>query len=376
MKKKIFFTIVGLLVVVGILAGIKALQIRAMIAQGEKFVPPPEVVTSAPVTTDSWETLLTSVGSLEAVQGVTVTAEVSGKVVEIAFTAGAQVAAGDLLVRQDVSAEEAQLRSVESAAELARIEFNRTKKLLADKVISQSDFDSAQAQLTQASAQAENLRAVIAKKTIRAPFAGRLGLRQVNLGQVINDGQDIVILQSMQPLFVNFTLPQQQLAQIHTGLTVRVHSDALPGKVVTCPITAISPEVDAATRSIRIQATLANEDEAFRAGMYVNVAVVLPAEEKVLTIPATAVLYAPYSDSVFVIEEEKGEDGTPSTKTIRQQFVRLGDKRGDFISVISGLKENEQVVSTGAFKLRNGQTVKVDNKLQPDFKLDPQPSES
>ena len=296
--------------------------------------------------------------------------------VEIAFTAGARVAAGDLLVQQDISAEKAQLRSAESAAELARIEFTRTKKLLANKVISQSDFDSAQAQLTQASAQADNIRAVIAKKTIRAPFAGRLGIRQINLGQIINDGAGYCLPAVHASHFRQFSLPQQQLAQIHTGLTVRVSSDALPGKVVTCPITAISPEVDAATRSIRVQATLANEDEAFRAGMYVNVAVVLPAKAKVLTIPATAVLYAPYSDSVFVIEEKKGDDGTPAGKTIRQQFVRLGEKRGDFIAVISGLKEGEQIVSTGAFKLRNGQTVKVDNKLQPDFKLAPQPTES
>jgi len=376
MKKKIFLTILGLLIVVGILAGIKALQIRAMIAQGKKFVPPPEIVTSAPVTADSWETLLTSVGSLDAVQGVTVTAEITGKVVEIAFSAGSRVAAGDLLVQQDISAEKAQLRSAESASELARIEFTRTKKLLANKVISQSDFDSAQAQLTQASAQADNIRAVIAKKTIRAPFAGRLGLRQINLGQVIKEGQAIVTLQSMHPIFVNFLLPQQQLAQIHTGLTVRVSSDALPGKVITCPITAISPEVDAATRNIRVQATLANEEELFRAGMYVNVAVVLPAKEKVLVIPATAVLYAPYSDSVFVIEEKKGADGAPAGKTIRQQFVRLGQKRGDFIAVISGLKEGDQIVSTGAFKLRNGQSVKVDNKLATEFKLAPQPAES
>lgn len=376
MKKKIFLTFLGLLIVVGILAGIKALQIQAMIAQGKKFVPPPEIVTSATVTADSWETLLFSVGSLEAVQGVTVTAEMTGKVVEIAFAAGSRVAAGDLLVQQDISAEKAQLRSAESASELARIEFTRTKKLLANKVISQSDFDSAQAQLTQASAQADNIRAVIAKKTIRAPFAGRLGLRQINLGQVIKEGQAIVTLQSMHPIFVNFLLPQQQLAQIHTGLNVRVSSDAFPGKVITCPITAISPEVDAATRNIRVQATLANEEELFRAGMYVNVAVVLPAKEKVLVIPATAVLYAPYSDSVFVIEEKKDDAGAPAGKVIRQQFVRLGEKRGDFIAVISGLKEGETIVSTGAFKLRNGQSVKVDNKLAPEFKLTPQPAES
>ena len=376
MKKKIFFTILGLIIIVGVLAGIKTLQIRAMIAQGKKFVLPPEVVTATAVTSDSWETLLTSVGSLDAVQGVTVTAEETGKVMEIAFTAGSRVVAGDLLVQQDISAEKAQLRSAESASELARIEFARTRKLLADKVISQSDFDSAQAQLTQALAQSDNIRAVIAKKTIRAPFAGQLGIRQINLGQVIKEGQAIVSLQSMHPLFVNFLLPQQQLAQIHTGLTVRVSMDALQGKVVTCPITAISPEVDATTRNIRVQATLANEDEQYRAGMYVNVAVVLPVKEKVLTIPATSILYAPYSDSVFVIEEKKGDDGAPAGATVRQQFVRLGQKRGDFIAVTSGLKADEKVVSTGAFKLRNGQAVKVDNKLEPEFKLAPQPAES
>ena len=376
MKKSIILTILGLLIIVGVLAGIKTLQIRAMIAQGEQFSPPPEIVTAAPVTSDSWETLLTSVGSLDAVQGVTVTAEITGKVVEIAFEAGSRVMAGDLLVQQDIGVEKAQLRSAESVAELARIEYKRSKKLFADNVISQSDYDNAQAQLTQALAQADNIRAVIAKKTIRAPFAGRLGIRLVNLGQVIKEGEAIVSLQSLDPIFVNFLLPQQQLAQIHTGLSVRVTSDALPGQVFTCEITAINPEVDADTRNIRLQARMANADELLRAGMYVNVAVVLPAKQEVRTIPATAVLYAPYSDSVFVIEEKKGEDGSPAGKTVRQQFVRLGEKRGDFIAVTSGLNTGESIVSTGAFKLRNGQEVKVDNKLAPEFKLAPHPEES
>jgi membrane fusion protein (multidrug efflux system) len=376
MKKPIILTTIGLILIVGFLAGIKVLQIRAMIDQGKKFAPPPEIVTSAQVTSSSWESLLTAVGSLDAVQGVTVTAEITGKVVHIAFESGSRVEAGDLLVQQDISAEKAQLRSAESVSELARIEYERSKKLLATNVIPQSDYDRALAQLTQALAQADNIRAVIAKKTIRAPFAGRLGIRHINLGQVINDGQAIVTLQSLDPIFVNFSLPQQQLAQIRTGLLVRVSSDALPDQVVTCQITAISPEVDAATRNIRLQATLANSDEQLRTGMYVNVAVVLPAKEDVLTIPATAVLYAPYSDSVFVIEEKKGKDGSPAGKTVRQQFVRLGEKRGDFIAVISGLKAEETVVSTGAFKLRNGQEVVVDNKLAPEFKLTPQPSES
>ncbi len=376
MKKPIILAIFGLILIVGILAGIKILQIRAMIDKGKQFSPPPEIVTSVPVTSSSWESLLTAVGSLAAVQGVTVTAEITGKVEHIAFEAGSHVAAGDLLVQQDISAEKAQLRSAESVAELARIEFVRSTKLLADKVISQSDFDSARAQRTQALAQADNIRAVIAKKTIRAPFSGRLGIRQVNLGQVLKEGEPIVSLQSLDPIFVNFFLPQQELARIHTGLSVRVTSDALPDQVMTCKITAISPEVDEATRNIRVQATMANAEEKLRTGMYVNVTVVLPAKQEVLTIPATAVLYAPYSDSVFVIEEKKNKDGSPAGKTVRQQFVRLGVKRGDFIAVTSGLKAEETVVSTGVFKLRNGQQVVIDNKLAPEFKLAPKPSES
>ncbi len=376
MKKAIFLAILGLLAVVGTLAGIKVLQIQKMIEQGKQFVPPPEIVTAAPVTADSWETLLTAVGSLDAVQGLTITAEIAGKVVEIAFESGARVSAGELLVQQDITVEEAQLRSAESVAELARIEFNRSKKLLANSVISPSDFDSSKAQLTQALAQADNIRAVIAKKTIRAPFNGRLGIRQISLGQVINDGEAIVTLQSLDPIYVNFLLPQQLLARIGIGLPVRVTSDALPDQVVTSTITAISPEVDTATRNIRVQATLANPDEKMRAGMYVNVAVVLPAKQEVLTIPATAVLYAPYGDSVFVIDDKKAENGSAGGKVVRQQFVRLGEKRGDFVAVLSGIKATETVVSTGAFKLRNGQEVMIDNRLAPSFKLAPEPDQS
>jgi len=376
MKKAIFLTILGLVLLVGTLAGIKTLQIRAMIDQGKSFVPPPEIVTAAPVTASSWETLLSAVGSLDAVQGVTITAEITGKVVDIAFESGARVQKGDLLVQQDISVEEAELRSAQSVADLARIDFNRSQKLMAKNVIPQADLDSARAKLTQALAQADNIRAVIAKKTIRAPFSGRLGIRQINLGQVINDGQAIVNLQSLDPVYVNFLLPQQLLSKIRTGLTVRVSSDALPDQVLTCTITAISPEVDAATRNIRVQATLANPEEKVRAGMYVNVDVVLPNKKNVLTIPATAVLYAPYSDSVFVIEEKKAEDGSVAGKAVRQQFVRLGEKRGDFVAVLSGVKDGETVVSTGAFKLRNGQNVKIDNTLAPKFELAPKPDEN
>ena len=376
MKKSIIFTIIGLFVLVGLLGGIKFLQFGTMMAQSKQFVPPPETVTSAAVTRDSWESLLTAVGSLDAVQGVTITAEVTGKVAKIAFEPGSRGKAGELLVQQDISAETARLRSAEATAELARINFERSEKLLPEKVISQSDYDNAQAQLTQALAEVDNIKAVIAKKTIRAPFAGRLGIRMINLGQVINDGQAIVTLQSLDPIFVNFLLPQQQLARIQQGLEVRVTSDALPGQVINGKITAINSEVDAATRNIRVQATLPNPDEQLRPGMYANVAVVMPEKKDVLSIPATAVLYAPYSDSVFVIEQSKGTDGKPTGQTVRQQFMRLGEKRGDFIAVTSGLKPDETVVSTGVFRLRNGQAVVVDNKLAPQFKLAPEPTES
>ena len=307
MRKRIAFTIVGLILVVGGLGGIKGLQIDRMIAQARQFAPPPETVTTAVARTDSWESLLTSVGSLDAVQGLMVTAELTGKVVNIAFQPGATVKAGDLLVKQDTSTEEAQLRAAEATAALAKTNFDRLRELLGRKIISQSDYDNSEAQFKQAMAQCDNIRTMIAKKNIRAPFAGRLGIRLINLGQVLNEGQAIVSLQSLNPIFVNFLLPQQELAKLQPGLTVRVTTDALPGQLIEGKITALNPQVDASTRNIRIQATLANAQERLRPGMYVNVAVVLPARDEVLSIPATAVLYAPYSDSVFVVEEKKGE---------------------------------------------------------------------
>ncbi len=372
MKKRVVFTIVGLLVLIGILGGIKSLQIFRMTAQGKQFVPPPETVTAFEVHPDSWESLLTSVGSLEAVQGVMVTAELKGKVENIAFEPGAMVRTGDLLVQQDISSETAQLRASEASVALAKLTLERTRKLLKEKTVSQSQYDNADAQYKQASAQLDTIRSAISKKTIRAPFSGRLGIRLVNQGQILNEGDAIVSLQSLDPIFVNFSLPQQQLAQVRTGLSVRVTTDVLPGRVIEGKITAINPAVDAATRNIRVQATAANPREQLRPGMFVNVAVVLPAQEKVLPIPATAVLYAPYGDSVFVVEEKKIEKNSRPIKTVHQQFVRLGEKRGDFIAVSSGLKEGETVVSTGVFKLRNGQAVVVNNSLAPEFKLMPE----
>ncbi len=376
MVKRISITIVGLIIVVGALAGVKSLQISRMVAQGKQFSPPPETVTIAKVASDRWESAMAAVGSLEAVQGVTVTAELTGRVHKIAFEPGTAVEAGSLLVQQDISTESARLRAAQATVSLTKVNFRRAKELLSEEVVTQQAFDKAEADYIQAVAEADNIRSIIAKKTIRAPFSGRLGIRQVNLGQILNEGDPIVSLQAMDPIFVNFSLPQQRLLSIEPELDVRVTTDALPGRSIEGLITAVNPEVDSGTRSIKIQATVGNNEERLRPGMFVNVEVILPKVKTVLTIPATAVLYAPYSDSVFVVEEKKSDGGGQAGLAVRQQFVRLGEKRGDFAEVVSGLKEGETIVSTGVFKLRNGQQVVVDNTLSPEFKLAPKPENS
>ena len=375
MTKRIIFTILGVLFIMGILGGIKGLQIQRMIAIGSQSTPPPETVTTAVVRSESWESLITSVGSLEAVQGVMLTAELPGKVVRIAFEPGTKVQAGDLLIQQDTSSEEAQLRAAKATVALAKIELERSSKLLGKKAVAQAKYDSDDAQYKEAVAQIDGIRASIRKKTIRAPFAGSLGIRLVNLGQNLNEGEPIVSLQTIDPIFVNFSLPQQQLAQIKPGLKVRV-TDAFPGQAIEGEITAISPEVDAATRNIRIQATVANSQERLRPGMFVNVSVVLPPREEVLAIPTTAVLYAPYGDTVFVVDTKKSEKGVEPVNVVKQKIVKLGEKRGDFVASVSGLDKGETIVSTGVFKLRNGQAVVVDNTLAPAFKLAPEPEDS
>ncbi len=367
MIKKILLTIFGLLVLVVIIGGIKYLQIVKMVDASSQFAIPPEPVTTAKVSTEAWEQLLTSVGSLTAVQGVIVAAELPGKIVEIAFTPGSKVEKGQLLLRQDTSSERAELSGTEAALKLTDQSLQRTKRLIGEQLISAAELDRDEAAYQQALANINALRSRIAKKTIRAPFAGHLGIRQVNLGQVLSEGEPIVSLQSLDPIFVDFKLPQQQLHLLKPGLPVRVFADGIPDRQLQGVISTINPQVDAATRNIGVQATLDNHDESLRPGMFVTVEVLLPEPQQVLAIPATAVLYAPFGDSVFIVEESKAE------LALRQQFVRLGAKRGDFINVLSGLQGGETLVSTGVFKLRNGQAVVVDNKLAPDFKLNPQP---
>jgi len=371
MRGKYASILLFLVLVVGGLSGVKTLQIRKLMAQ--TMTNPPETVSSVVVHEDRWQGALTAIGSITAVQGVTITPEIPGTVKKIAFESGAAVAQGDLLVLLDVSNEEAQLRSIEAQSELAKINLARAKALRAENTVSQSELDTAEATLKQAQASADAIKATIEKKTIRAPFAGRLGIRQINLGQYLETGKPIVSLQSLAPVHVDFSLPQQDLARLKKDMRVRLTTDAYPGRSFEGVLTAMNPDLDADTRSVGLQATLENADQALRPGMYARVELLLSEEQQVLVIPATSILSAPYGDSVYVIEPKAGTNGATSELVVRQQFVRTDRARGDFVAVESGLKAGERIVSSGLFKLRNGMAVIENNSLSPKNEQAPTP---
>ncbi len=375
MYARISIALFGLIVVVGALGAVKGLQIKRMIAHGEAFIPPPQTVSVAPVIRSAWEETIQAVGTIAAVKGVVTTAELPGKVAHIAFESGSHVIAGQLLLQQDISIETAQLKVATSERDLARKELKRVQSLYARKVVPVAQLDELASRLEQAGAQVELIQANIAKKTIRAPFIGRLGIRQVNLGEVMASGQAIVTLQALDPIYVDFQVPQHYLPSLKEDLTVRVRSDALQDRVVEGKISALNPEVDSATRNIKVQATLPNRDERLRPGMYATVLVVLPVKKRVLTIPTTAVSFAPYADSVFLVEKSEA-DNADGQLVLRQQFVQLGERRGDYVAVQKGVNFGQQVVSTGVFKLRNGQTVVVDNSNSPTFETTPRPKDA
>jgi membrane fusion protein (multidrug efflux system) len=375
MIRKIALAVVIVLAVVGALAGVKTLQFKKLIAGAKSFAAPPETVSTAVACAQQWQVTLGAIGSITAAQGVTLTPDLPGTIKEIAFESGAVVAPGDLLVRLDISSEEAQLRAIEAQVELARIVLKRAQSLRQDNMVAQSELDTADATLKQNQANADTIRATIAKKTIRAPFAGRLGIRQVNLGQYLDLGKAIVSLQALAPVYADFALPQQELAKLKTGMIVRVTTDTYPGRQFEGSLTAINPDLDATTRSVGLRATFANADEALRPGMFARVEVLLPQEQSVVVFPATSVLSAPFGDSVYVVEENAGTNGMPAL-TVRQQFIRSGATRGDFLAVDSGLKPGARVVSSGLFKLRNGMTVVENNELAPKPDKAPHPADS
>jgi membrane fusion protein (multidrug efflux system) len=361
--------LIGILLAVG---GVKFFQIRALIASGESGGRPPETVSTAVVEADDWVRSVESVGSVRPVQGADLSVETSGIVSKIHFENGAEVRAGDLLLELDSTAEQANLRAAEAEAELARTVFDRTKSLRTTNAVPQSELDSAAAQLRKAQAAVEQWRAEIAKKQLHAPFDGRLGIREANVGQFVNNGDKIVPLQSLDPMFVDFLLPQQLLPAVAAGQRIVLRTDAAPGREFGGVLTAVNSEIDPVTRNIRLQGTLDNPDGALRPGMFARVEVFQGGADRVLRIPLTAVFRASYGDSVFVVVEKTGKDGAKEM-VAEQRFIRTGRAVGDFISVVDGLSEGDTVVSAGAFKLRNGSSVRVDNSLAPQPSTSPKP---
>jgi membrane fusion protein (multidrug efflux system) len=376
MIRKVLIAVFVVLVVVGTLAGVKTLQIRTLMAAGKSYASPPESVSTFTAREEKWQGTITAIGSVTAVQGVTVTPELAGIIHEIAFESGAVVAKDALLVRLDTSTEEAQLHALEAQEELARLTLARERALRTQNMVPQSELETAEATLKQTQGMADATRAIIQKKTIRAPFGGRLGIRLVNLGQYLDTGKPIVSLQLLTPVYADFSLPQQELARLQTGMRVRVTTDAYPGRQFEGTLTAINPDLDAQTRSVGLQATFENKEQLLRPGMFARVEVLLPEEQPVLVIPATSVLSAPYGDSVYVIESKPGKDNGKPELAVRQQFIRTGRAQGDFVSVESGLKPGERIVSAGIFKLRNGMSVIENNELSPKNELAPRPSDS
>jgi membrane fusion protein (multidrug efflux system) len=378
MWKKILITALGLTVVVGALVGVKAMQFKTMSAQAENAGPPPEVVAVNDVKEVTWRPRLDAVGSVIAVQGVTLTAEVPGTVRRIAFESGALVKQGDVLVELDGVTERAQLAAASASGALAETNLKSGKTLVKQGAMADTQFASLEAQSKQASAENTRLRSIIAKKVIRAPFSGRTGLRQINLGQFVGSGDTLVSLQSLDPVYVDFSLPQQRLADLQVGLDVMVTTDAYPNSDFVGKLSAIQPDLDPITRSIRLRATFENPQSELRPGMFVRAQVVLPRDEKLLVVPSTAIMYAPYGDSVYVVEQDKSDkakSGKPGL-VAQQKFVRLGTTRGDFVAITKGLKPGEKVVVTGAFKLRNGSAVTINNELLPAASELPKPNDT
>jgi membrane fusion protein (multidrug efflux system) len=374
MAKRMLIMLAVVIAFIAIVGGFKYSQIRAAMAQQGSFQMPPEAVTTTIVREDKWDTSLNAIGTVVAVNGVTVSADMPGIIEQITFTSGGHVRKGDVLVRLDTKQERAQLAAAEAQLELKKLELDRKAGLRAKDVIPQAMYDQVVAEHKQAAAAVGEIRAAIDRKVIRAPFSGALGIRQVNVGQYVSGGSPIVSLQALQPVYVEFTVPQQEVAALRAAREVKVTSDGFEGTAVG-RVNAIDSLVDEATRNMRVQAVFPNQDLKLRPGMFVQAELARGVTLPVLTVPVSSISYAPFGDSVFIVEDVKGPDGK-TYRGVRQQFVKLGPARGDVIAVTTGLKPGEEVVTSGVFKLRPGAAVVVNNKVQPGSSTSPKPEDS
>ena len=375
MIKRMILMLAVVLAVVAGLGFIKYRQIHTAIAQNASFAPPPTAVTTIVAKREIWPSTLNVIGTAAAIQGVTVSADLPGTVEKINFESGKAVKAGDVLVELDTRQERAQLAAAEADRDLARINYGRQQQLVNEGVVARNEYDNALAQQKSTEAKVGEIRATIDRKTIRAPFSGILGIRQVNLGQYLAAGQAIVSLQSLNPIYVNFGIPQQETAKVQVGRSLKVTSDELPGVNFAGHVTAIDSVVNETTRNIQVQATLSNPGGKLRPGMFVQVDVGVGSDRPVISLPASAIVYAPYGDSVYVVTDMQDDKTHKSYKGVRQQFIKVEGSRGDQVAVVSGLKPGEEIVSSGGFKLRNGSAVQVNNSVQPSNNPKPKPEE-
>jgi membrane fusion protein, multidrug efflux system len=376
MMKRMLLMLAVMAIIIGGLGFVKFQQIQTAIAEGAAFQPPPEAVTTVVAQQIEWPDTLNAIGSVAAVQGVVVSADLAGTVDRITFDSGKAVRQGEVLVQLDTRQERAQLAAAEAQHDLARVNFDRMDGLLKENVISRAELDTATADNKQSEARVGEIRAAIERKTIRAPFSGILGIRQVNLGQYLSSGDPIVQLQSLNPIYVNFGVPQHATTTMRMGREVRITSDDFAGEEFRGRVTAIDSIVNAQTRNIQVQTTLANPDGRLRPGMFVQAEVAMGGGRSVVALPATAISYAPYGDSVFIVDNSMKAPKGGTYKGVRQQFVKLEGARGDQVGVVSGVKQGDEIVTSGVFKLRNGGAVLVNNKVQPANDPAPTPADN
>jgi len=366
--------ILGLVALVGGLVAIKGAQIGMLIGMGktmQKAGPPPEVVATATAQKQTWENTLTAIASVVTAKGVALSNDAPGIVARIHFESGDMVKQGDILVELDTSVERAQLASLRARRDLADISQKRSQKLAVSGAVAQAQVDADESSFKSLTADANALSAQISRKVIRAPFSGKLGIRQVNLGQYLAPGTVVTTVEAEKSIFIDFSLPQQDLEKLHAGMTVRAFESESSTPIAQGAINAIDPAVNPLSRTIKVRASLPATVE-LRPGMYLRVEVVLPEMSEVIAVPQTAIVHASYGDSVFVTEQKPGPDGKPR-KVAQQSFVKVGTTRGDFVAVTAGLQADREVVTAGAFKLRNGIPLNVNNQGGTPPSLDPHP---
>ena len=373
--KQIIIASIVLVIVIGSLGFIKYTKIAKAIAEHKNFALPPETVTTSKAVSENWQKLIPSVGTLAPKQGIMLSSEVEGKVVKISFESGQDVKQGDILVELDISEEIANLEQAKASLDKNKSSLNRSRTLRSKNANSVEDLETSELQYKQSLAQVAYLEAIIEKRKITAPFSGKTGIRQINLGEYLNKGKAIVSLQSLDTLYLNFSVPQQFINELEIGQKVKYQVDAYPKQSFEAIITALNPDVDMTLRNVSVQATYNNADKKLRPGMFAEVKVLRNQFDSVLVIPTTSISYAPYGDTVYVVEKTKDDKGE-EVSTVRQQFIKTGDKMGDQIAITDGLKENEEVVTSGLFKLKPNSKVVINNTIQPSNSKNPTPEDT